>query len=256
MLFVIEPEPYQLALEQAQSRQSSADAAAKQSQADYKRAAELVAKGSPRSRISTRRRPSATPTPPSRSRRRPTSSRPQLNLSYTQVKAPFDGIVTARQVSMGQLVGAGTTTLATIVQLDPIYVNFNVSEQDVLRVRADMAKRGMTAAGSEEDTGRGRPADRDRLSAQGHARLCGARRHRRPPARCGARRAAQRRPPAAARLFRARARAARRRAGHAARSRPRHRQRPERALSCWSPARTTSSSSARSRSASWSASCG
>ena len=29
---------------------------------------------------------------------------------------------------MGQLVGAGTTTLATIVQLNPIYVNFNVSE--------------------------------------------------------------------------------------------------------------------------------
>ncbi len=69
----------------------------------------------------------------------------ELNLSYTEVKAPFDGIVTARQVSMGQLVGAGTSTLATIVQLDPIYVDFNVSELDVQRVRADMAKRGITA---------------------------------------------------------------------------------------------------------------
>ena len=44
----------------------------------------------------------------------------QLNLGYTEVKAPFDGIVTARDVSLGQLVGAGSpTTLATIVQLEP-----------------------------------------------------------------------------------------------------------------------------------------
>ena len=48
--------------------------------------------------------------------------------------APFDGIVTARLVSVGALVGAtAPTQLATIVQLDPIYVNFNVNEQDVLR---------------------------------------------------------------------------------------------------------------------------
>ena len=44
-LFVIEPEPYQLALEQAQASVSSADAAAKQSEANYNRTAELVKKG-------------------------------------------------------------------------------------------------------------------------------------------------------------------------------------------------------------------
>lgn len=69
-----------------------------------------------------------------------------INLGYTQVKAPFDGIVTARQVSIGQYVGAsGTpTVLATIVQTHPIYVNFNISEQDVLRIRENMARRGIT----------------------------------------------------------------------------------------------------------------
>ena len=60
----------------------------------------------------------------------------QINLDYTRVVAPFDGIVTARQVSIGELVGgSGTQVLATIVQLDPIYVNFNASERDVLHVR-------------------------------------------------------------------------------------------------------------------------
>jgi RND family efflux transporter MFP subunit len=68
----------------------------------------------------------------------------EINLSYTQVTAPFDGIVTARLVSIGELVGTSPTQLATIVQLDPIYVNFNISEQDVLRVRAEMRRQGLT----------------------------------------------------------------------------------------------------------------
>ena len=69
----------------------------------------------------------------------------EINLGYTDVPAPFDGVVTARQVSIGQLVGATTpTTLSTIVQLDPIWVNFNASERDVLAVREFLAKQGKT----------------------------------------------------------------------------------------------------------------
>jgi RND family efflux transporter MFP subunit len=54
--------------------------------------------------------------------------------------------VAARQVSVGEFVGGTTapTVLATIVQADPIHVNFNISEQDVLRLRADIARRGLT----------------------------------------------------------------------------------------------------------------
>ncbi|MEN3375473.1 MAG: hypothetical protein V7604_828, partial [Hyphomicrobiales bacterium] len=70
----------------------------------------------------------------------------QINLDYTRVVAPFNGIVTARQVSIGELVGGtGTQVLATIVQLDPIYVNFTASERDVLHVRDMLFKRGQTA---------------------------------------------------------------------------------------------------------------
>ena len=132
-----------------------------------------------------------------------------LNLSYTQVKAPFDGIVTARQVSMGQLVGgASETTLATIVQLNPIYVNFSVSEADVLRVRADMRKRGLTPAdlkkipvevGLQNETGYPHKGMLD-YAAPGVTASTGTLNVR------GV--LAQRRPAAAARLFRARARSA------------------------------------------------
>jgi RND family efflux transporter MFP subunit len=73
------------------------------------------------------------------------------------VVAPFDGIVTARQVSVGELVGGGGgQVLATIVQLDPIYVNFTASERDVLHVRDMLNKRGQKATdllGTEVEIG-------------------------------------------------------------------------------------------------------
>jgi RND family efflux transporter MFP subunit len=72
----------------------------------------------------------------------------EINLGYTNVTAPFDGVVSARKVSIGELVGATSppTVLATIVQLDPIWVNFTASERDVLQVRAALASRGETTA--------------------------------------------------------------------------------------------------------------
>ena len=66
----------------------------------------------------------------------------QTNLGYTTVNAPFDGIVSKHLVSVGELVGATTATkLATIVQLDPMYVTFNMSEQDVLQIRQNLKNR-------------------------------------------------------------------------------------------------------------------
>lgn len=57
----------------------------------------------------------------------------ELNLSYCTMNAPFDGRIGRRMVDVGNLVGAGgeATLLATIVQLDPMYVYFNVAERDI-----------------------------------------------------------------------------------------------------------------------------
>jgi RND family efflux transporter MFP subunit len=67
----------------------------------------------------------------------------RINLGYTSVTAPFDGIVTSHQIDIGNLVGAsGPTTLATIVQTDPIYVNFTLSEPQFLAIRRSSAKAG------------------------------------------------------------------------------------------------------------------
>ena len=58
----------------------------------------------------------------------------RLDLSYTEVTAPFDGRIGRRLVDPGNLVGAGeNTVLAEINQIDPIYVYFTISEAELLR---------------------------------------------------------------------------------------------------------------------------
>jgi multidrug efflux system membrane fusion protein len=59
----------------------------------------------------------------------------QVNVDYTRIVSPIDGRVGLRGVDPGNIVPAnGTTALATITQLQPITVIFNVSEDDLSRV--------------------------------------------------------------------------------------------------------------------------
>lgn len=67
----------------------------------------------------------------------------RINYGYTTVAAPFDGKVSRHLVDPGNLVGNGVATqLATIDQLAPIYVYFNVNESDALTIRAAAMKMG------------------------------------------------------------------------------------------------------------------
>ena len=146
-LFTIEPETYKLKLDQAKAAEAGAEATLKQAEADFKRQTDLVA----RQAVSQSTLDTSTST---RDNAQATLQQAQantriaeVNYGYTKVTAPFDGVVSAHLVSIGELVGAASPTqLATIVALDPIYVNFNVNEQDVLRIRAEARRKGLTAA--------------------------------------------------------------------------------------------------------------
>jgi membrane fusion protein, multidrug efflux system len=59
----------------------------------------------------------------------------RLNLSYTQIRAPVDGMVGERSVQVGNYVGPGTT-LMTVVPLDQVYIEANYLEVDLRHVRA------------------------------------------------------------------------------------------------------------------------
>nr|WP_244978471.1 efflux RND transporter periplasmic adaptor subunit [Bradyrhizobium pachyrhizi] len=144
-LFTIEPETYKLKLEQAQAAEVGAQATLKQAELDFKRQTDLVQ----RQAVSQATLDTSTST---RDNAQASLQQAQVNTriaavnyGYTNVVAPFDGIVSNHLVSVGELVGvASPTQLATIVQLDPIYVNFNVNEQDVQRVRDEARRRGLT----------------------------------------------------------------------------------------------------------------
>jgi RND family efflux transporter MFP subunit len=68
----------------------------------------------------------------------------KINLGYTDVQAPFDGVVTNHLVDVGSLVGySGPTKLATIIQTDPLYVYFTLSEPQILSIQRNLAKHGV-----------------------------------------------------------------------------------------------------------------
>lgn len=145
-LFTIEPETYKLKLEQAQAAEAGAQASLKQAEADFRRQSELVQ----RQAVSQATLDTSTSTrdnaQASLQQAQANTRIAEVNYGYTKVSAPFDGIVGAHMVSIGELVGVSSPTqLATIVAMDPIYVNFTVNEQDVLRIRAEAARRGLTA---------------------------------------------------------------------------------------------------------------
>jgi RND family efflux transporter MFP subunit len=65
----------------------------------------------------------------------------KTNLSYTEVRAPFDGVMGKHQVDPGNYVGAspGGTVLATIFQIAPVFVNAAVGENEAIRIRRQQA---------------------------------------------------------------------------------------------------------------------
>lgn len=146
-LFVIEPAPYQAKLQQAQAQAQATQAQVVQSQAEYNRQASLGRNDFSSQSTVDQARATLQSNQANLINQQAGITLAAINLGYTRVTAPFDGIVTQHLASVGDLVGySSPTKLATIVQLDPIYVSFNVSEQDVLRVKTALAKRKVKPA--------------------------------------------------------------------------------------------------------------
>jgi RND family efflux transporter MFP subunit len=118
-LFTIEPETYRLKVEQAKAAESGAEASLRQAEADFKRQSELVQ----RQAVSQATLDTSTSTrvnaQANLQQAQANTKLAEVNYGYTNVTAPFDGIVTAHLVSVGELVGvASPTQLATIVAFD------------------------------------------------------------------------------------------------------------------------------------------
>ncbi len=147
-LFVIEPAPYKAQLDQAEANLASAEASAAyavQQNERYTKLARVNAASESNAQQSVSQRKS---TEASVQQAKAAEKQASITYSYTHITAPFDGVVSAHQRDVGALVGGShPSQLATIVQLDPIWANFNISSDDVGRVREQMSGAGLATPG-------------------------------------------------------------------------------------------------------------
>jgi len=136
VLFSLQPQQYQAALQTAQAQLASAQAALENAQLVYGRAQKLNASGfSPYSTLdqdlATRNEDQASVLSAQAS-----VTTAQLNLSYCTIIAPIDGRIGKVALTKGNLVTTTTGTLATINQLNPIRVTFAVSSDSPILLAA------------------------------------------------------------------------------------------------------------------------
>ena len=129
-LFVIDPRPYQTAVAGAEAQLSSARAQVELASLELSRAEQLignatVSRATYDQRIQQKRAADA-----ALQTAEAALQRAQLDLEFTEIKAPVAGRVSNRRVDAGSLVSGESTLLTTIVALDPIYFVFDMSERD------------------------------------------------------------------------------------------------------------------------------
>ena len=136
MLFVIDPRPYQAALDMAQANVDQAQAQLQLAESNFKRAEDLQKRGviSPQdfeTQSANRNQAAA-----SLLANQAALETAKLNLEFTQVRSPIDGRTSIYNYTIGNLISGGDTTssgiLTNVVSLDPAYVYFNVEERGLL----------------------------------------------------------------------------------------------------------------------------
>jgi len=132
LLFVIEPRPFELALETAKAQLAQTEAQVQLAQQQLDRTAQLRKNDYATKETYDERVSQVAIATASRDAALAAVNQAQLNLDYTRVTAPVSGRMGRHEVSVGNLVMGGvtgsTTLLTTIVSLDPIWLVFNVSE--------------------------------------------------------------------------------------------------------------------------------
>jgi multidrug efflux system membrane fusion protein len=140
LLYRIDPKDFQAALDQAKAQAKRDAAQLDYAKANLQRGNQLVKDGwvtkdAFDQRASTEQQSSA-----SLAADQAAIRIAELNLGYTEIRAPFTGRLGKSLAHEGALITANTTQLNTLVQLDPIYVSFNPSENDLARIAGRQAK--------------------------------------------------------------------------------------------------------------------
>ena len=136
LLFTIDQRPFQLAVDSAQADVIRTKAQVVLDEADYERALQLVKTAATPVRELDQRKANLDIAHAQEMAAEAALHAAQLNLEWSEVRAPIGGRVSDRRVDPGNLVAGGqngATLLTTIVKLDPIYFVFDGSEADYIR---------------------------------------------------------------------------------------------------------------------------
>jgi membrane fusion protein, multidrug efflux system len=148
LLFVIDPRPYQIRLAEAKAQLQTAAAKVALANTQLSRAQSLRRNEFATQETVDQRTSDQDSSQASVEDAKARVNDAELDLEYCRVTAPFTGRIGARQVSIGGLVSgsragaSATTLLATLVSLDPIYLNFDMSEADFLVFSRERARVG------------------------------------------------------------------------------------------------------------------
>ncbi|MGQ3889384.1 efflux RND transporter periplasmic adaptor subunit [Legionella sp. CNM-1927-20] len=156
LLFVIDPKPFEAQLKLAQGQLSRSIAEKEFQQLEFLRLKALVAKGDVAKarfdQVTAQYREAIAQVEIQTAQ----VEQAKINLGYSSMYSPIDGIISHKYVDVGNLVGAGENTLlANVVQLNPIYVEFNPSTSDLtefLKYRSNMPFKVEVTLSHDENT--------------------------------------------------------------------------------------------------------
>lgn len=139
VLYQIDPSTYRAALASARATLSKAQAAARTARVNAERNAELVKIDAVSRQVAQESEAQALQAQSDVAAAQAAVQAAQINLNFTDVKAPISGRVNLSSVTPGALVTANQAgVLTTIVQLDPMYVDFTQSTAELLGLRRDI----------------------------------------------------------------------------------------------------------------------
>ena len=137
-LFLIDPAPLQIALNQAKAQAMEKQAMITQTTREASRLKELLATQSVSQREYDNATSDASMSQAGMMQAQAAIKEAELNLSYTKVTAPVSGMAGRFQFSEGALVEANASLLTTIVQLSPIWVRFSLSDSELTSLGGHM----------------------------------------------------------------------------------------------------------------------
>ena len=136
-LFVIEPEPYMEKLKEAQASVKVQEANYAYAKSEYARQQHMYKENATSLNSVEEWAAKSEEAAAEIDKTKANAAVAAINYGYTHISAPFDGRIGRHLIDVGNLVGNGVATnLATIEQVTPLYVYFNLNELDLLKLRA------------------------------------------------------------------------------------------------------------------------